>query len=209
VRDGDIGKVESTDNSRVLLDGGRWGSVRASDSSRVKVNGGDPNWIFSVRTFGQAHAAISPTDFLRLDFYAEESSTMLITGGSFEGAEAMGNAHVLLNGGSFITGVRVKENAVLDVRYIKSIVGEWLDIRDSAVVNIYGTDLRFDVTEDDQPIVLGNWPNGQPLGVRYYLFDQGQIILHEVPEPAAGALLPIGAAGFFLVRRARFAGTGR
>ncbi len=204
MRGGEIHLVEATDTSRVVVDDGIWGGVRAYDSSRVRVHGGNENGIYGVSTFGQAHAAISPTDFLHLDFYAHDSSTMLITGGSFEGAEAMDNARVLLNGGSFVTGVRVKENAVLDVRYIRSIVGEWLDIRDSAVVNIYGTDLRLDVTQDDQPIVLGKWANGENLGVRYYLFDQGQIILHEVPEPTTGALLAIAAAaaGILPYRRA-------
>jgi hypothetical protein len=205
----DVSGIELRDNATAILEDGYWGRVGAYGSSRVRVNGGEAGSTFHVSTFGQSHVAINSE---KMHFRADEFSTMVINAGFFEGAEVLGNAEVLVNGGSFITGLQVSDNAVVRIRDIMTITEEYVDVRDNAVVNFYGTNLRFDILridEDDVPVVRGNWPDGDSFAIRYRLFDQGQIILHEVPEPAAWALLAVGAVGLFAWRRARFAATRR
>jgi hypothetical protein len=199
-----VGSIESRDSSRVVLENGEWSSVVAYDNSRVRVNGGAENSVFSVRTFGESHAVINSD--VHLDFLANESSTAVINHGDFEIAWAGGNSEVLINGGYYANvGIQAVENAVVQIRGIDGIAEERIEVLDSATVHFYGTGLRFDedVFPNTGPVVVGTFANGEPINVRYRLQDQGQIILHEVPEPAAGALLAIGAAGWAFFRRRR------
>ncbi len=194
----DSAQIESRDASRVALDDGNWGAVFAYDSSRVRVNGGNENATFNVRTFGASHVALNSESF---EFIADELSTAVISSGNFELAYARGNSEVLVNGGFFLTGLFAFDDAVLRIRDIDSIDEEYVDISHNAVAHVYGTNLRFEVSPENRPLVLGTWPGGGNFAFQYRLFDQGQIILHEVPEPTAAPLLAIAAAILAFTRR--------
>jgi hypothetical protein len=200
----DTRHIESRDSSRVVLDGGAWNDVFVYDNSRVRVSGGAENSVFSVRAFGESHAVINSD--VHLDFLANESSTAVINHGDFEIAWAGGNSEVLIYGGYYANvGFQAVENAVVRIHGIDGIAEERIEVLDSATVHFYGKGLRFDedVFPNTGPVVVGTFANGEPINVRYRLQDQGQIILHEVPEPAAGALLAIGVSGWAFFRRRR------
>jgi hypothetical protein len=193
----DLSGIEARDMSRVIVDNGEWRGVNAYDSSRVRINGGDDNSTFFVKTFGESHAVINSN--VHLDFIADESSTMVINGGVFEMAFARGNSQLLINGGHYVTGLFVFDSAVVRIRGIDDITEEYIDVGDTAIVDIYGTGLHFDFDNESRPLVVGTLADGDDIAARYRLRDQGQIILHEVPEPAARALGALSAMGFLLL----------
>lgn len=200
IGDGRLGLIESRDISQVILDGGEWGSVNAYGSSRVRVNGGDDGSIFEVTTFGESHAVINGAE---LNLIAAESSTVVINDGMFEGLLVSDNAKMLVNGGHFIVGIAATGNGVVRLRSVDGFADdEPLYVQDNGVIHIYGTGLRFGIDPfTDQPSVLGTLADGDPFSGQYRIFDQGQIILHEVPEPGAVGLLGIGVAGGVAIGR--------
>jgi hypothetical protein len=63
--------------------------------------------------------------------------------------------------------------------------------------------LRFDVFDDHGtliPFIAGNLADGDRFSAGYRIFDQGQIILHEVPEPRTWGLLAVGAGALVVGR---------
>ncbi len=188
--------IEARDMSRVILDGGEWREIQMYDFSRLEVNGGVNASFFSVRTFGESHAVLNGAD---LNLIADEQSTAVVNGGEYEVAEATGNAEMLVNGGRYVVGIGATGNGVVRVRGVEAFSGDdLLYVMGNGVMHIYGTGLRFDVIDDDgtpRNVILGQLADGDSFGARYRLFDQGQIILHEVPEPTTWALLAIGAVG--------------
>ncbi|MDZ4783663.1 MAG: PEP-CTERM sorting domain-containing protein [Planctomycetia bacterium] len=203
--------IVAHDNSRVVIDAGQWENIQSFDSSRVQINGGGPlGHIYSLKTFGDSHAVINDSG---LDALADDTSSIVVNFGRFESFRSLGNSEVLIKGGGYTTGIRALEASVVHIRGLDDdLFSEPLRIENSAVVHVYGTGLHFDVVPDPDiqiNVVRGTWADGSEALFRYRLFDQGQIILHEVPEPTAAALLALGAASMLVWRRAHFAALTR
>jgi hypothetical protein len=197
----DLYLIEARDDSSVILNGGDWWEVQTYDFGRVRVNGGNDNATFTVKTFGESHAALNSESLV---FIADELSTAVINSGNYDLAYARGSSEVLVNGGHFTTGMSAFDNAILRIRDIDSISEEYVDISNNAIAHVYGTNLRFEVSTENRPLVRGTWPDGGNFAFRYRLHDQGQIILHEVPEPTTAPLLAIAATALTFTARRSF-----
>jgi hypothetical protein len=191
------------DTGKAILDGGYWTAVRAFDQARVHVNGGIVGSTFSVRTYGESHAVLNGAN---LSFIADEQSTAVVNGGIYEVARATGNAEMLINGGGFAVAIEAAGNGIVRLRSLDIIGDGPLIAQDNGVMHIYGTGLKFDVIDDagtPRNVITGHLADGDPFTERYRILDQGQIILHEVPEPSTSALLAIAAATFAFTCRRR------
>ncbi len=202
--DGGIDRgIEARDQSHVVVEGGDWNEVRGFDSSSIRINGPRDGNSFSVRTYGESHALVEGDE---IGLIAAESSTVVVKGGEFHQMRATGNSTILVDGGAFSdSSPSANENGVIDLWSVESIAEEPIIAADDGIVNIYGTGLRFDVEVDDDVffnIVVGKLADGEQFVAEYRILDQGQIILHEVPEPGTWALA-VAAIGLFGVCAAR------
>jgi hypothetical protein len=187
------GGIEALDISRVFLEGGDLTSldIFAKDSSRVQVNGGE---FGAVRGFGSSHIVM--TEGSPSDIYLFDDATFVMNGGVLgESLITEGNSRALINSGGASSVVYAKGDSVITFR--GGNVTETVVLEDNALLHLYGTDLEFsfDTTQPEIKLVVGFLADGTDVRFSYDPAKQQQIILHEVPEPAAGALLAIGAAG--------------
>ncbi len=201
---GETHLIEARDQSKVKIEGGSWGAVWGFDSSRIRINGPQDGNSYSLRTFGESHAVIVGDE---LDLIAAELSTVVVRGGEFHMINATGNAVILVDGGVFSdSSPSALDDGVVHLWSLASIADEPIIAADSGIVNIYGTDLRFEVFDDHgnlKNIIVGKLTDGDDFESEYRIFDQGQIILHEVPEPGTWALAAVamGLFGVFAGRR--------
>lgn len=203
--DGEIDStpLEAHDSGNIFIQGGRWGALNSYDTSRVHVNSARDNTDSFVQTFGESHAVFQGLNGFILN--AADSSTIVVKGGEFHRIDATDDSRILVDGGIFSdSSPRAYDNAVVDIWSVEHVLDEPIVAAGNGIVNIYGTDLRFDVFDDHGtliPFVAGNLADGDPFSAEYRIFDQGQIILHEVPEPGTWALLAVGAGALVAARR--------
>lgn len=199
---GETHLIEARDESNVVLEGGRWGAVWAYDSSFLRANGPRDGVDFSVRTFDESHAVIEGDE---IGLIADDTSNVVVRGGEFHQIRAIGNSRILVNGGAFSdSSPGAYENAVVDIWSIEAIAEEPIVAAQNGIVNIYGNDLRFDVRDDNGRLIhfiAGKLADGDSFAAEYQIRDQGQIILHEVPEPGTWGLLAVGVGALVASRR--------
>lgn len=195
--------IEARHQSRVTIEGGFWEELLAYDSSQIRINSPRDESESFVRTFDESHAVIEGTDEFLL--IAAESSTVVIRGGEFHQVDATGNSSILVNGGAFSdSSPRAFDNSTVHVWSVRSIGEEKILAADEGIVHVYGTGLRFDVEVDLDitfDVIVGKLADGEDFRAEYAILDEGQIILHEVPEPGALALLAVGAGALLAARR--------
>jgi len=122
--------------------------------------------------------------------YMRSASIGVITGGSISrggpgsqwSVQTMSTARLDIKGGTFNGPFAIGQNSL---------------------VNVYGLGLSYSGVNGD--FLTGTLQDGSPIHVAVSRSDQGQLILHQVPEPSTVALAAIGLIAFagFAVRRRR------
>jgi hypothetical protein len=179
------------DSSRAILNGGNWGKAIAYGNSRVEINGGEGGAI----SYAYDNARIVLKDGYPHDVHIRGDSTFVMHGGIVpESIVTEGRSRAMINsGGTYIMVAHDDSQIVMRGGYVADTIAAI----DRSKIHLYGYGLHY--THDDLnpnvKYISGTMADGTRLLANYRMFDQGQIILHEVSEPAAGALLAIGAAG--------------
>lgn len=192
---GELVSIEARDQSSVHVEGGVWDAIAMYDSSSLRIDSPRDHTTNRVQTFDDSHALFeSGLDEFILT--AAGASTVVVKSGEFHLIDATDTSRILVNGGTFTdSSPSAFDNAVVDVWSVEAILEEPIVAAGNGIVNIYGTDLRFDVLDDHgtmKDIIVGKLADGDDFGAEYRIVDQGQIILHEVPEPGALKLLGVG-----------------
>lgn len=180
-----------TEMSSLFINGEAFlNAVFAEDSSFVQMDGGtvsdDDDGAFV--TTGQANVSIRgglissrESNLVR----TREDSTVRIDGGQFVldttqlAIQMRGMSVLNLFGGDF-----------------SQVTGQLLLVSEESVANVYGQNLSL-----DNNVLSGTLADGNSLNHSVAFLDQGQILLHQIPEPAAIHLLLFGILWVFFQRR--------
>jgi len=133
----------------------------------------------------------------------QKNGRIVLNGPSAEGLHAFDNGRVDFLSGDIVSSLSATGNGAIHWRGGRLNQDEFVTVADNATVHFYGTNLRFETHPEFGDRVLGDLVNEPSFAVRYRLFDQGQIILHEVPEPTTLTLLAISTAGIWCARKRR------
>jgi len=212
------------DDSKFILSGGRINSINfsaeARDRSMIELRGGERLEGFKLLDSSYLHIISGDFDVLQVDGLGnsrtvmtggrpsevelyDDASFVLHNGILAEALITNGRSRALIKSGGIGSVVRANGESLLTVR--GGLIPETVVVFDSATIHFYGTGLHFD--EDDLnpqvKLIQGTLADGTNLDVRYQIHDQGEIILHEVPEPGSWALMAMGATGVYFARRWR------
>lgn len=183
------GECELTDESRMRLIDGDGGRIRTRGQSSARFDGGQFDF---ADAFGESRIVMNGG--FTETIVGHDVSEVIIRGGSFtSGVLFEDKSQAMILGGDFIDNIMVTGDSILTWRGGQLAAGEILNVEGSGVAHLYGHDLKFVVDDEDGPMIVGTWADGTGAGGRYIIRDQGQIILHEVPEPGAWGLAVISA----------------
>lgn len=122
---------------------------------------------------------------------------------SMDGLHLQANSTARINNGSISRGgadsgwsVHVRHTSVLEI--LGGVFSGPMAIADNGVVHVYGTGLTYDGIT-----LTGTLQSGTPIALPVSVFNDGQLILHQVPEPQTVALLGLGLLGLLVAGRHR------
>ena len=185
---GEIDRISAHDGGRVNLFGGRVESRIGVRDGILNVFGGTISEIDATVPIWEE--VPTPDDFTRVNIFdviaqPSESPYSLI---NIEGG------WMNIYGGTFDIPVVTHGEAITHIR--GGSYSEQFEVGDDALMHVYGYDLDW---TDDR--LTGTLTDGTPIDAPAIATNNGQYILHEIPEPGVIVLL-LGAA-VFLIRSCR------
>jgi hypothetical protein len=207
ISEGGVGSLYAYDSSVVNVVSGSGGMIEAYGSNRVTITGGTFGGVFTSggtvnMSGGTIWGSLSASDSVVnlsaglitniVDFsdctvnvsggatgyvYSFGKGNFTVTGGDLSGLNIYGTSLFNIYGGSFSDGIRADNDSI---------------------VNLYGHDLALANPVPDGPFatqydLTGTLSDGTILAMQVFEEDNGQILLHEVPEPGSLALLFAGS----------------
>ncbi len=189
---GSIGcALEAYDSSTVNVSGGSIGAwLYSLDSSTVNVSGGRIG--LELMAAGSSTVNISGGSMSHLECL--DSSTVNVTGGSIGGVYAFRCSTVTVNiSGGSIGGVYAFGSSTVNIS--GGSIRNGLRIRESGTVNVFGSDLNL-----TDGLLTGTLADGTPLAKHVDIFGDGQLVLHNNPEPSTLLLLSMGGISLLAYR---------
>lgn len=173
-------------------------NLQVYDGSIVHFEGGDIG--HDLETYDLCIVNMSGGEVSN-DVRLFDGSTMNLSGGYVqETIDVHGSSKLYFSGGEIFDSLTCHEFGTAHVSggTIYGDLGTHLRVRDSGTIHVYGYGLAM----ADQWLT-GSLADGSSISIPTEIFDNGQILLHEVPEPSTAVLAGLGLllATMFIHRR--------